>query len=101
MSIENFIRDAHYKPNDYIGYHVGRELAELHPDKAILEGRDRYFDLEAFIHSGKCSVIEQKSVFLHARTEWRGSGRKHQLQVGLRNRTREHGGSLRARTHGA
>ena len=40
MSIENFIRDALYKPNDYIAYHVGRELAELHPGKTILEGRN-------------------------------------------------------------
>ena len=33
MSNENFIRDALYKPNDYIAYHVGRELKELHPGK--------------------------------------------------------------------
>jgi len=30
LGIENFIEDALYKPNDYIGYHVGRRLAELH-----------------------------------------------------------------------
>ncbi|HZI59264.1 MAG TPA: hypothetical protein VFD62_01055 [Pyrinomonadaceae bacterium] len=51
MSIENFIRDALYKPNDYIAYHVGRELAELHPDKSILEGRAGYFDLDAFVRA--------------------------------------------------
>lgn len=41
MSIENFIKDALDKPNDYIAYHIGRELAELHPGKAILERRNR------------------------------------------------------------
>jgi AAA+ superfamily predicted ATPase len=76
MSIENFIRDALYKPNDYIAYHVGRELMELHPGKTILEGRHWYFDLDAFVHAEKCSVIEQKSVFHHVKTEWEGVGKK-------------------------
>jgi hypothetical protein len=35
MGIENFIREAIYKPNDYIAYHVGRELAELYPGKTV------------------------------------------------------------------
>ena len=68
MTIENFIRDALYKPNDYIAYHVGRELAELHPEKIVLEGRTGYFDLEAFVRAEKCSVMEQKSVFHHVKT---------------------------------
>ena len=82
MGIENFIRDALYKPNDYIAYHVGRELAELHPGKTILEGRDWYFDLDGFVRAEKCSVIEQKSVFHHVKTEWEGTGEKlkHKIQ---------------------
>jgi AAA+ superfamily predicted ATPase len=81
MSIENFIRDALYKPNDYIAYHVGRGLAELHPGKAILEGHTWYFDIDAFIHAEKCSVIEQKSVFHHVRTEWMGIGKKQREYI--------------------
>ena len=76
MSIENFIRDALYKPNDFIAYHVGRELMELHPGKTILEGRHRYFDLDDFVRAEKCSVIEEKSVFHHVKTEWEGVGKK-------------------------
>ena len=76
MSIENFIRDALYKPNDYIAYHVGRELAELYPGKSILEGRAGYFDFDAFVRDEKCSVIEEKSVFHHVGTEWMGTGEK-------------------------
>ena len=76
MSIENFIRDALYKPNDYIAYHVGRGLAELHPGKAILEGQTGYFDLDAFIADENCSVIEEKSVFHHVKTEWMGRDQK-------------------------
>jgi DNA replication protein DnaC len=74
--MENFIRDAIYKPNEYIAYHVGRELAELHPGKTILEGTTAYFDLEDFVRAEQCSVIERKSVFHQVRTEWEGIGRK-------------------------
>jgi hypothetical protein len=81
MGIENFIRDALSKPNDYIAYHVGRELAEMHPAKAIVEGRTGYFDLEAFVRAEKCSVVEQKSVFHHVRTEWEGVGRDFKDQI--------------------
>ena len=76
MSIENFIRDALHKPNDYIAYHVGRDLMEMNPGKTIIEGRNWYFDLDAFVRAEKCSVIEQKSVFHHTRFEWIGAGRK-------------------------
>jgi hypothetical protein len=76
MGIENFIRDALHKPHDYIAYHVGRKLAELHPEKTILEGRTGYFDLDAFVRAEKCSVMEQKSVFHHVKSEWEGAGKK-------------------------
>ena len=76
MSIENFIKDALYKPNDYTAYHVGRKLAELHPEKTVVAGQTWYFDLEEFVHDDHCSIIEQKSVFHHVRTDWDGAGRK-------------------------
>jgi len=79
--MENFIREAHYKPNDYIGYHVGRELAELHPDKVIIEGRTPYFDLDAFVRDERCFVVEQKSVFHHVRMDWEGAGKKLKQEV--------------------
>ena len=81
MGIQNFISDALLQPNDYIAYHVGRELAELHPDKAIVEGQTWYFDLDAFVRAGLCSVIEQKSVYHHVRTTWGGIGKKQRQTV--------------------
>jgi AAA+ superfamily predicted ATPase len=75
MGIENFIKDALYKPNDYIAYHVGRALAELHPGKVIIEGKTGYFDLEAFVRAEKCSIVEESSVFNHIRTNWEGPGK--------------------------
>ena len=79
--MKNFIQDALEKPNDYIAYHVGRELAELHSGKTILEGRTWYFDLEAFVRAEKCSVIEQKSVFHHVKTEWEEVGKKLKQKI--------------------
>jgi hypothetical protein len=76
MGIENFIRDALHKPHDYIAYHVGRELAELHPEKTILEGRTGYFDLDAFVRDEHCAVMEEKSVFHQVKTHWEGSDKK-------------------------
>jgi hypothetical protein len=81
MTIQNFIRDALYKPNEYVAYHVGRELAEIHPGKTVVEGKTWYFDLEAFVRAWKCSIIEQKSVFHHIRSEWMGAGRKQRQHI--------------------
>jgi hypothetical protein len=76
MGIENFIKEAHYKPNDYLGYHVGRELAALHPERAVIQGQNWYFDLDTFVREGQCAVVEQKSVFHHVTTNWEETGKK-------------------------
>lgn len=81
MGIENFIKDALYKPNDYIAYHVGRELAELHPGKAIIEGETRSFDLETFVRAEKCSVVHETSIFNHIKTDWMGPGKNPRRSV--------------------
>ena len=75
MGIENFIREALHKPNDYVAYHVGRELAELHPGKAIIEGNTGYFDLEAFVRAAKCAIVAESDIFNHVRTFWEKPGK--------------------------
>lgn len=57
MGIENFIKDALHQPNDYVAYHIGRELAQLHPKKEIIEGDTGSFDLEAFARAEKCAIV--------------------------------------------
>jgi AAA+ superfamily predicted ATPase len=76
MSMEDFIRDALHQPCDYVSYHVARELAEMHPGKTILGGRNWEFDLDAFVRAEKCWVIEQKSVFRHATARWEDPGKR-------------------------
>jgi AAA+ superfamily predicted ATPase len=78
MGIENFIRDALLQPHDLIAYHVGRELAELHPEKTIIEGQTWYFDLEEFVRAEKCFIVEDHSVFNHVRTDWEGIDKKQE-----------------------
>jgi AAA+ superfamily predicted ATPase len=76
MGKEDFIKDALHNPSDYIAYHVGRELAQLHPGKAILEGMDGSFDLEEYVCANKCALVHETAIFNHLRTDWPGSGRK-------------------------
>jgi AAA+ superfamily predicted ATPase len=81
MGIEDFIKDALYKPSDYIAYHVGREIAKLHPGKAIIEGDTGSFDLEAFARAKKCSVVHETSLFNHIKTDWLGPGKRPQRTI--------------------
>lgn len=81
MSIQNFIHDALQQPRDYVAYHVSRELSELHPGKTIVEGRNWEFDLDEFVRAGKCSVVAERSVFLHSTTEWIAGGKKPEQQI--------------------
>ena len=83
MGIENFITDALHKPNDYIAYHVGRELAELHPGKAIIEGETGYFGLEEFVRADLCAIIHESSIFNHIKTDWYGP--KERLREAIKN----------------
>lgn len=81
MGIEDFIKHAHYKPNGYMAYHVGRELAKLHPEKAILEGETGYFDLEGFVRAEKAAVVAETSVFNQIKTDWIGPGTKPRQSI--------------------
>jgi ATPase family protein associated with various cellular activities (AAA) len=76
MGTEDFIKDALHNPNDFIAYHVGRELAKLHPRKAIIEGETGSFDLEAFAGAEKCSLVHETSLFNHITTDWMGPGKR-------------------------
>jgi len=64
--IKNFIENALHKPHDYIAYHVGRELAELHPEKAIIEVRSWGFDLDDFVAANECAVDRRWQSFVPA-----------------------------------
>lgn len=81
MNMENFIRDALHQPYDYVTYHVSRELAELHPEKTVLTGKNWQFDLDAFVRAGKCSVVKQRSVFQHTSAVWEEPRKKPRRRI--------------------
>src|SRR5262245_50240107 len=81
MGLEDFIKDALFKPNDYIAYHIGRELAGLHPGKAIIEGDTESFDLEAFARAGKCAMVHETALFTHLKTDWTGPGKRPRRSI--------------------
>jgi pimeloyl-ACP methyl ester carboxylesterase len=76
MGIENFISDALCHPSDYISYYVSRKLAELHPDKSIIDSDMCAFDLEAYVRAGLCALVKEPVIFSHVETNWRGMKRK-------------------------
>lgn len=63
-------------PSDYVSYHVSRELAELHPDKAFIEGMSDHFDLEAYVRAEQCEVVKESAVYNQVRTGWCGPGKE-------------------------
>jgi hypothetical protein len=76
MGIENFISTALRYPSDYVSYHVSRELAELYPDKGIIEGDSCAFDLEAYVRAERCEMVGELAVFNQVTTGWSGPGKK-------------------------
>jgi AAA+ superfamily predicted ATPase len=74
MDSKDFIIDALNLPNDSIAYHVGRRLAELHPDKSVVTGQSWSFNLDEFVRDNRCSLVHKLTVHRQTRTLWRGSG---------------------------
>lgn len=72
MKIKKLMIKALSLPTSAIAYHVSQELATLFPEKAMIEGSDCSFNLEAYTYAQKCT-IEQKTV-LHNQTAtgWNG-----------------------------
>ena len=81
MKLENLFSTALCTPSDYTAYYVSGRLAELYPDKAIVEGITGAFHLENFIRDGHCSVVNYESIHNQVTTNWRGLGYKLEHQV--------------------
>jgi hypothetical protein len=75
MGIEKFIHDALHHPNDYVAYHVARELAELHPEKTILEGSTGSLTWRHSCVPGSAPWWSRSLCFQHIRIQWEGRGK--------------------------
>ena len=81
MNLKDFISEALCNPSDYISYYVSRSLAELYPDKEIIEGESYSFDLDEYVSAGLCSVISESSIHDQIETAWQGIGKKLQSKT--------------------
>jgi hypothetical protein len=61
MRKEQLMREALSLPTNAIEYYVSQILADMHPQKALVEGGDGLFDIEEYAHAGYCS-FEQKAI---------------------------------------
>lgn len=52
----HFLHDHLTLPEDARSYHAGAEIAELYPDKVILESADSDFDLYGYAQAGHCTL---------------------------------------------
>ena len=74
MGIENFFSDSLAEHLDLTAYAVGRRLAEMFPDRAVLEGETGSFDPEAYARAGLCAVVREARVHNQTLTHWEGPG---------------------------
>ena len=70
MTTENLIDEALQRPATAIGYHVSRCLHSLHPDMALIEGGDSFFNVEEYAGAGHCMLGERAAPYSQRVTYW-------------------------------
>jgi len=70
MYAQELFSDALREPTPVIGYHVGRHLATLFPDRAMIEGDDWDFQLLDFARAGRCSAIRDETIHGQFAVRW-------------------------------
>ncbi|MBA3768618.1 MAG: ATP-binding protein [Acidobacteria bacterium] len=76
MSLNDFIGEAFSYPADYISYYVSRKLAELYPEKFVLESTADSFVLDAYVRAGHCALVPDAAIHTEMTTAWRGPDKK-------------------------
>jgi AAA+ superfamily predicted ATPase len=70
--MDQLIREGLSTPADAVAYTISQRLADLYPARAIIEGDDTSFDLEAYAAAGHCSLQPKPLVHSQVLTEWNG-----------------------------
>jgi hypothetical protein len=83
VKIKKLMREALSLPTTAIAYYVSQQLAALYPDKALVEGKDCSFNLEAYAHVQKCTIEEKACVHNQIATSW--DGMEHHIHQGAVN----------------
>src|SRR5579885_2157761 len=66
----HFISAALHLPGHAIAYEVSVRLAELYPEKALVQGSAWAFDLEGYARAGYCEITAYAVPYGHYAVEW-------------------------------
>lgn len=72
MEREQLIAEALRLPMSAIEYQVSQRLAAGYPDRALVEGDDRLFNVEEYARAGHCTLERPAAVHNQTTTRWRG-----------------------------
>lgn len=72
MKIKKLIGEALSLPITAISYYVSQGLTSLYPDKAIVEGSDCSFNIEAYARADKCTLKQQAFIHNQIKFSWNG-----------------------------
>jgi len=72
VKIKQLIIEALSLPLSAISYHVSQQLAALYPNKALLEGCDCSFNLQAYAQASKCTIKQETSIYNQILSSWDG-----------------------------
>lgn len=72
MRKEQLIREALSLSPNAIEYYVSQILADMYPQKALVEGGDGLFDLEEYADAGYCAIEQKAIIYNQMLTHYRG-----------------------------
>ena len=72
MGKEQFIREALCLPTGAIAYYVSQILADMHKQRALVEGGDTLFDIEEYASAGYCTIAQKAIVYNQTVTHYNG-----------------------------
>lgn len=72
MRKEQLIREALSLPGSVIAYYVSQILADMYPQKALVEGPDVLFDLEDYASAGHCALEQKALIYSQVLTHYLG-----------------------------
>src|SRR5579875_961715 len=73
MPKDQLFREALRLPASSIAYYVSQILADMYPQKALVEGSDNLFDIEEYASAGHCTIEQKSIVYNQVVTHYQGS----------------------------
>jgi hypothetical protein len=76
VSLEKFINEALNMPTQAVSYNVSQRLAELFPQKGVVETANYLFNVEEYAREKQCSIEPASFSFNEVMTNWAGEGNR-------------------------